>query len=97
MCPEWAAAMESMARPRASLAAVARAAFVSTSVAASAILSGAAYKEFQRLHSVSTQEMDEDNILIALYSTASPTRGTKRCNHYIQTNRGTIVFSLEST
>jgi hypothetical protein len=33
MCPEWAAAMESIARPRASLAAVARAAFLSVSMA----------------------------------------------------------------
>ena len=43
MWPLWAAAMESMARPRASLAAVARAAALSTSVAASAIFSDDAY------------------------------------------------------
>jgi hypothetical protein len=33
MCPEWAAAIESMASPRASLAAVARAAILSVSTA----------------------------------------------------------------
>ena len=33
MCPEWAAAIESIARPRASLAAVARAVLVSASTA----------------------------------------------------------------
>ena len=48
MCPEWAAAMESMARPRASLAAVAREVLVSASTAVAFKKVGYVNQEIQR-------------------------------------------------
>ena len=56
MCPECAAAMESMARPRASLAAVARAAILSTAVAASAILRWETYTS-KKIHEMESYEI----------------------------------------